>query len=237
MEFEGMVCKGILEGIKAKNGAGAMKAKEFWHESLTEESWKKLQELSKETKLTLIGGWAVWLWTKQHKSKDIDLVVDFQELASLKEKYSLEKNDRLKKYEIKLQGFDIDIYLPYYSKLSLPVEELLKEKVKIEGINTVSCEALLILKQGAEIDRRKTIKGQKDVIDLLALLFFAPIDFKKYFNLLAKNKKENFAKELIEEINSFNPKDSEKYLGMNFNDFSKKKKELLEKIKKTKTQK
>src|SRR3972149_1145941 len=118
-----MVWERIPKCAKGKDGMGTVKAKEFWHESLTEESWKKLQELSKETKLTLIGGWAVWLWTKQHKSKDIDLVVDFQELASLKEKYSLEKNDRLKKYEIKLQGFDIDIYLPYYSKLSLPVEE------------------------------------------------------------------------------------------------------------------
>src|SRR3989338_2989289 len=201
-----------------------MKAKEFWHESLTEESWKKLQELSKEMELTVIGGWAVWLWTKQHKSKDIDVIVDFQELANLKEKYSLEKNDRLKKFEIKMQGFDIDIYVPFYSRLALPIEDLLKEKVKIEGINTVSCESLLALKQGAEIDRRGTIKGQKDTIDLLTILLFAQIDFKKYFILLAKNQKENFAKELIRAIGRFNPKDSEKYLGISYKDFSKKKK-------------
>jgi len=209
-----------------------MRAKEFWHESLTEESWKKLQELSKETELTVIGGWAVWLWTKQHKSKDIDIIVDFQELAKLKEKYSLEKNGRLKKYEIKMQGFDMDIYVPFYSKLALPIEDLLKEKVRIEGISTIPSEALLILKQGAEIDRRGTVKGQKDSIDILTILIYAPIDFKKYFALLAKNKKENFAKELIGEIMRFNPSDSEKYLGINYKEFSKKKKELLEQIKK-----
>ena len=123
-----------------------MKTKEFWHESLTEESWKKLQELSKEIGFTVIGGWGVWLWTKQHKSKDIDIIVDFQELTQLKEKYPMEKNDRLKKYEIKMQGFDIDIYVPFYSKLTLPTEDLLEKKVKIDGINTVSCESLLILK-------------------------------------------------------------------------------------------
>ena len=209
-----------------------MKAKEFWHESLTEESWKKLQELSKEMELTVIGGWGVWLWTRQHKSKDIDIIVDFQELAKLKEKYSLEKNDRLKKYEIKMQGFDIDIYVPFYSRLSLPIEDLLEEKVKIEGISTVSCESLLVLKQGAQIDRRGTIKSQKDTIDLLTILLHAPIDFKKYFALLEKNRKEAFAKELAGAITSFNPKDSEKYLGVNHKEFSKRKKELLEKIKK-----
>ncbi len=226
-----MVCKRILEGIKAKNGIG-MKQKEFWHESLTEESWKKLQELSKETDLIVIGGWSVWLWTKQHKSKDIDIIVGFDELSKLKEKYVLEKNDRLKKYEIKMQGFDVDVYVQFYSRLALPVEELMKENAKIEGIKTISCEALLILKQGAEIERRNTIKGQKDNIDILTILFYAPIDFKKYFEFLKKYKKEGYAKELMTEITQFNQADSEKYLGIKYSEFGKKKKELLEKIKK-----
>ncbi len=211
-----------------------MKAKEFWHESLTEESWKKLQELSKEMELTVIGGWAVWLWTRQHKSKDIDIIVDFQQLAKLKEKYLLEKNNRLKKYEIKMPGFDIDVYVPFYSGLVLPIEDLLKEKARIEGISTIACESLLILKQGAEIDRRNTIKGQKDLIDILTILMYAPIDFRKYFELLKKHKKEGFAKELMVEISQFNPIDSERYLGIKFMQFGKKKKELLEKIKKLK---
>ncbi|MEM4326666.1 MAG: hypothetical protein QXZ13_00660 [Candidatus Diapherotrites archaeon] len=210
-----------------------MRKEEFWHESLTEESWKKLQELAKEIQVIVIGGWAVWLWTKQHKSKDIDIIVDFEELAKLKEKYYLEKNDRLKKYEVKLEGFDIDVYVPFYSKLAIPIEYLLKEKVLIEGIKTVSCEALLILKQGAEIERQNTTKGQKDLIDLLTLLIYAPINFKKYFQLLKTFKKEEFGKELTDTIRKFNVNDSEKYLGINYRDFLKKKKQLLEQIKKS----
>jgi hypothetical protein len=232
-----MVCKRIPERVKAKNGGGMMASREFWHESLTEESWRKLQELSKEWDLTVIGGWSVWLWTKQHKSRDIDIIVDFNELARLKEKYALAKNDRLKKYEIKMQGFDIDIYVPFYSKLALPVEELEKEKTTIDGISTVSCEALLILKQGAEIERRNTVKGQKDAIDILTLLIHAPVDFGKYSALLAKNKKENFSRELIGVITGFNPKEAEKYLGIGYKEFSKKKKELVEKIKKEQNKK
>jgi len=206
--------------------------KEFWHENLIEESWKKLQELSKEKGLKVIGGWAVWLWTKQYKSKDIDIIVDLKELTKLKEKYSLQKNDRLKKYEIKLENIDIDIYVPFYSKLAIPVEELLKEKIKINGINTISCESLLILKQSAEIERRNTIKGKKDAIDLFTLLLYAPIDFKKYFALVKKYKKTEFLKELIKEIKNFDPKDAEKYLNLNYNEFSKKKKKLLKEIEK-----
>ncbi|MFH1224323.1 MAG: hypothetical protein V1676_00795 [Candidatus Diapherotrites archaeon] len=106
-----------------------------------------------------------------------------------------------------------------------------KEKVKIEGINTIACEALLILKQGAEIDRRGSVKGQKDAIDIFTLLIYAPIDFKKYLALLAKNKKESLVKELIGEIMRFNPKDSEKYLGVNCGEFAKMKKELPGRIK------
>ncbi len=209
-----------------------MRTTEFWHESLTEKSWKKLQELSKEINLTVIGGWSVWLWTKQHKSKDIDILVDFETLSFLKEKYPLEKNDRLKKYEIKLSEFDIDIYTPYYSTLAIPIEDLLKETIQIEGIKTIRSEMLLILKQGAEIDRRESIKGQKDTIDILTLLVYAPIDLKKYRGLLEKYRKKNYLHELLTEITQFNPIDSKRYLGINYSEWAKKKKELIEKIKK-----
>ena len=208
-----------------------MKAQEFWHESLTGQSWEKLQELAGEIKFTLIGGWSVWLWTKQHKSRDIDIIVDFETLARLREKYPLVKNDRLKKYEIKMQGFDIDIYVPYYSKLALPVEQLASQTASIEGISTISCEALLILKQGAEIARRGTTKGRKDIIDILTILLYAPLDFKNYFALLSKNGKENFAKELLYEIAALSPRESEKYIGMGEREFTKRKKGLLLKIK------
>ena len=42
---------------------------EFWNSLLTQKSWELLQKLSKEKfRFILIGGWAAYLWTKQHKS-------------------------------------------------------------------------------------------------------------------------------------------------------------------------
>src|SRR3989338_10282386 len=99
---------------------------EFWNSLLTEKSWRIMQELKKEGfKFIVIGGWAAYLWTKQHKSKDIDIILpDWKNLETIKQKYELSKNDNLKKYEIKLDEFDIDIYIPYYSKLTLPIEDI-----------------------------------------------------------------------------------------------------------------
>ena len=210
-----------------------MRAKEFWHESLTEQSWARLQELSKEIDFVVIGGWSVWLWTRQHKSRDIDILVDFDGLAKLKEKYALQKNDKLKKYEVKMGGFDIDIYVPFYSRLAIPIEDLANEKATIDGIGTIGCEALAILKQEAEIDRRGTIKGQKDLIDIITILIYAPFNYMKYMGLLKKYGKENLAKELAGEVARFGPADSEKYLGIKYAEFAKRKKGILANIRKS----
>ena len=49
---------------------------EFWNSLLTEKSQKLLMQLKNPPiKFILIGGWAVWLYTKQQKSKDIDIVL------------------------------------------------------------------------------------------------------------------------------------------------------------------
>ena len=89
----------------------------FWNSLLTEKSWKILQEFREKYDFILIGGWAVYLWAKRQKSKDIDIVVSIDELQKLK-KENLVKNDRLKKYEIKTGEIDIDIYASYFSELA-----------------------------------------------------------------------------------------------------------------------
>lgn len=202
---------------------------EFWNENLTKESWKKLQEMTKEFDFVLIGGWAAYLWTKQHKSKDIDIIVNYETLDVLKGMYRLEKNERLKKYEIKLDKFDIDIYVPYFSKLSVPLEEVMKETKKIQGIKTVEAEILLILKQGAEIDRRNSVKGIKDSIDIITLLIYAPIDIQIYKKFLKKYKVERYSDELKTVIKKFDIKNL-KYINKNFQEFNKWKKEILKKL-------
>ena len=199
---------------------------EFWNSVLTEKSWNLLQELKKENfRFIVIGGWATYLWTKQHKSKDIDVVIpDFMELEQLKQKYELFKNDSLKKYEIKFGEIDLDIYVPFYSRLTLPMEEITADVKRVESFEVVSPEVLLILKQGAEKDRGESIKGQKDKIDILTLLCFTEIDFKKYYEMLERNDLLFFRQRLKETVNSF--RDVE-HLGMNVKDYAKIKKELL----------
>jgi hypothetical protein len=85
---------------------------EFWNSDITEESWNKLQEMRKSFDFILIGGWAIYVYTKMHKSKDIDIIVDYDVLRSLGSLGKVQKNDRLHKYEIKSERFDIGVYLP-----------------------------------------------------------------------------------------------------------------------------
>lgn len=204
--------------------------KEFWNSLLTEKSWNLLKELKKKPfRFVLIGGWAAYLWTKLHKSKDIDIVIyDFKDLEYLKKNYELRKNDSLRKYEIKFGEIDVDIYAAYYSKLTLPVKEIRKHSAKMENIEVVSPEILLILKQGAEKDRENSVKGIKDRIDIMCLVLFSEIDFKKYISLLEKYKLEYFLTRLRKIINSFT---EIKYLNLNPREFKVKKKGLLEKLK------
>ena len=119
-----------------------------------------------------------------------------QELNKLKEGYVLTKNDRLHKYEYKKEGIDVDIYVPHYSELAIPCEDLVGMCSVVEGIKTVDPEPLLVLKQAAELERRGTVKGEKDVIDIVSLLASDSLDFKKYAEVLKKYGLENYRGEL-----------------------------------------
>ncbi|MBU0930083.1 MAG: hypothetical protein KJ623_03340 [Nanoarchaeota archaeon] len=202
---------------------------EFWNSIMTEKSWNILQDLTKKPfKFALIGGWAVYLWTNLHKSKDIDIIIDINNLAYLKENYNLIKNDNLKKYEIKFQEIDLDIYTSYFSKLSMPVEDIIKYTTKIQNMEVVIPEILLILKQAAEMSRRYSVKGGKDRIDIMTLMLFADIDFNKYNSFLKKYDLSNYYDRLKEIINTF--KDIG-YLNLNPREFKLKKAEILKKLK------
>ena len=54
---------------------------EFWNDIVTDISWKTLIELTKKYNVLVIGGWAVYLHTGSIKSKDIDILVDFETLS------------------------------------------------------------------------------------------------------------------------------------------------------------
>lgn len=153
---------------------------DYYRDIVTQQSWKTLQALAQEYTFVLIGGWAVWLWTKRMKSKDIDIVIDFPGLTRLKEGYPFTKNDRLKKYEAIEGPVAIDIYVPHWSTPGIPAEDLLDLAVSREGFRVVKPEALLVTKQAAYAARTGSAKGRKDLIDIVSLLLLEGFNWEQY---------------------------------------------------------
>lgn len=161
---------------------------QLYHDLITKKSWRVLRELKREADFILIGGWAVWLYAKTLKSKDIDLIVDFAQLETLKKKYDISKNNRLKKYETKIDEVSIDIYTPYYSHLGIPVEEIQSQVQLFEGFKVPQKEVLLILKQTAHSGRKLSIKGRKDLVDVFSLILISDFDWRLYCKLVKRYK-------------------------------------------------
>lgn len=168
---------------------------EYYQNLITEKSFKVLQDMKRKHKFILIGGWAVFLYTHSLKSKDIDLIIEYEELEKLKKEFDLNKNDRLKKYEIIVDEIDIDLYLPFYSNPGIKTEEIKNYLNTLEGFSVPRPEILLILKQKAYSQRLRSPKGEKDKIDIIGLLNLG-LDFKLYKKILKKYNMENYAKDL-----------------------------------------
>jgi hypothetical protein len=169
---------------------------EFWHDVLIEKSWAVLLELRKRYEFILLGGWAVYLYTKALKSKDIDIIVDYNTLGLMGRELPLKKNERLKKYELLISDVEVDVYVPYFSNLGIPVEDVAANIRVLEGFKVPTPEVLLILKQAAEVERAGSVKGLKDRIDILALLIYSEIDFNTYLSLVKKYSLSSYRERL-----------------------------------------
>lgn len=185
---------------------------EFWADKVVEKSWKVLLGLNKKYDFILIGGWASYLHTGSVRSKDIDIVVGFDTLEELKKGHGLRKNNNLNKYEIVVDGISVDIYVPYFSELPVPVEDLGEHTERIEGIEVLSPEALLVLKQGAEEDRSHSVKGQKDRTDILNLFVNGDVDLRRYNKILGRYGLERYRGRLLSTVR--NAKKEFEYLGV-----------------------
>ena len=199
---------------------------EYYQDLITEKSFKILQDLKRKYNFVLIGGWAVFLYNQALKSKDIDMIIEYDELEKIKKDFDLNKNERLKKYEIKTDEIDIDLYLPFYSNLGLPAEGIKNYLNNLEGFSVPKPEILLILKQTAYRERLASPKGNKDKIDIIGLLNL-DLDFKFYKNILKKYNLDNYLEELKNLL-----KDTDQVLELNFNkfQFSKLKKKILKQL-------
>ncbi len=195
----------------------------MYNDIITEKSWKKLQELKRRYSFVLIGGWAVYCYARGLKSRDIDFICSYDELQKLKMSYELIKNDRLKKYEIHVGEFDIDIYVPFFSKLGIPVEHLMELTTMREGFKVLIPEALLILKQYAYKDRVGSAKGEKDRLDILAMAM-TDLDIGHYRTLAQQYHLDDFLSEFRRVVQETRAVPE---LGVNEYAFSKIKKRLL----------
>lgn len=176
----------------------------FYHNLITQKSWDLLKRLHKECDFILIGGWAVFLYTKALKSKDIDIVSEYRELERLKLNFEVSKNERLKKYEARAGEVEIDVYVPFYSNPGLPAEVLRDFQETIEGFKIVRKEVLAILKQKALRERADTVKGRKDLIDLVSLFSLNDFNWASYKRVCLDYKLGeylDFVKETIKKVN------------------------------------
>lgn len=197
---------------------------DFYNDLITAKSRQILQNLKSQLDFVLIGGWAVYLYTKALKSKDIDMIVSYDQLDILRKNFSFIKNDRLKKYEARSEEVQIDIYLPYYSNLGIPVEEIIKQTKKVETFSLPSAEILLLLKQYAYKQRKLSIKGQKDKLDIISLLSKQTLNWHNYRSQLTKHHLSYMQSDLVDLL-----KETTKMteLGINEHHLSKLKKKIL----------
>lgn len=166
------------------------------------------------------------MYSKKMKSKYIDIIINYNELGKLKEKYQIIKNDRLKKYEINLGEFDIDIYLPRYSDIGFPLENIIDNAQNIEGFIVPRIEILLLLKLRAYQDRKNSIKGEKDKIDIISLLDSVEINWK-YFKKIEQELGINLSDEIMEILTGTN---QIKELGINNQAMAKLRKNILSRL-------
>ena len=152
----------------------------MWRDDVTDRSWTVLSHLRELSRFILIGGWAVYMWTRKLKSRDIDLCIDQDAFYILqaqlqKEKVLIGRNPRLRKFEAKLGDVEVVIYTPFESNLNLPVKALFQNKwfTRIDQYDVALPEVLLLLKSQAARERWASEKGLKDRIDVLSLLLYS----------------------------------------------------------------
>jgi len=176
----------------------------MWRDEIVERSWTVLGELKELADFVLIGGWAVYFWSRRLKSRDIDLYIDqenFYRLQSalLQKDYAVKRNVRLKKFEALIGDVEVDIYTPFMSNLAVPCSDVFDKKLfsLVEGFKVAIPEVLLLLKAQAAQQRWQAEKGLKDRVDIISLLKFVDVKRDLFEQMLRKYDRRNLLREVI----------------------------------------
>jgi uncharacterized protein YerC len=134
----------------------------------------------------VIGGWAVYLFTHYHMSRDLDLIMEQKDLWKLRSfvisQGGTEKAPGLSKYGYKLGQVDMDVYTEEKGDIIPSPGEILSSRrfIEVERYRVVEPEILLLLKVRAATDRAAGLKGLKDRCDVISLLNSGRIDLDKF---------------------------------------------------------
>ncbi len=177
---------------------------EFWRDETVEQSWRILEKLNKMADFVVIGGWGVYLWTRKLKSRDIDIYIDQEnfyklQARALKDGIAIKRNPRLKKFEIVLEGTEVDIYTPFMCGLAIPCVDVFRSGMisNVEGFRVVAPEPLLLLKAQAARERWGSEKGMKDRVDIISMLAFVDLKYPVLNDLLKKHDAEKSLRKTI----------------------------------------
>lgn len=125
----------------------------------------------------LIGGWASWVRTRGAMSHDIDLIVTRPQLSVIRamtEEMSESRHLAGRRWRASLDGIHLDLYVPHDSRLGrnlqLRTEELIGRLEIVDGWVLLDLPAHIATKFAALLDRPDTNPGEKDRLEITALL-------------------------------------------------------------------
>lgn len=160
--------------------------RQYYNEERTRKSEEVLYKIAKEIDFVLIGEWAVNFYTKMQKSNDVDLAVGADTLDYFK-RYQVQKYENINIYFAKVDGIIVDLIVQGISDkdLTVPLSLVLSNYIIINEIKIVSADLLLLLKMSGYF-REEGGKIDKDIIDVISLLFYSEPDLNKVDKYIKK---------------------------------------------------
>lgn len=161
--------------------------KQFYSEKASE-SLLILRKIAKETNFVVIGEWAVHAYIGLQRSLDVDIALDYNALDYFS-KYQIQKYSGININYVLIDSITVDLFIPEFTDkdLPFPVADILLNYVIIDGIKIVKREWLLILKLWSYFSSDET-KINKDIIDVVSLLFYGNIDLRQVKKLITTYK-------------------------------------------------
>lgn len=160
--------------------------RQFYNE-LAGKSQIVLRILSIDADFVLIGGWAVHAYVGLQRSLDIDIAIDYKSLDYFRSRGMQKKDVGINMNYVVIDGITVDLFIPEFTDkdLPFPVNVILSNYIKIDNIKVVKREFLLILKLWGYFGGEET-KLNKDIIDVVSLLFYGDINLKEVKRLNEK---------------------------------------------------